>query len=780
MGFDRRTFLQRSGLALLTLGVSPIGLSSFPEKHRATAWINRYYQTLAEPTPRKLALLVGINDYSQSINLRGCVTDVERQRDLLIHRFGFNPTDILILTDKQATREAIETAFIEHLIQQATTNDVVVFHFSGYGNQTKIPQLLQGKETDQSTYKLVNSLVPSDGISSTKGISVGNDLLEETLLLLGRSLATDKFTMVLDTSYQTTGKLLQGNLRLRSFSSISESANSQELSFQEELRVKNIGQGKRSQFSGMILAATGDNQIATEVTGNDFSAGLFTYALTQYLWQVTQNSNIVVALKNIAEQVELLNDKKPQNHLIRLKNIKKNLFPYYLIPDNPIGAEGVITTIDDTGTTEIQLTGIPLTVLDNYGINSCFTLVSLDKSNNLATEDNSQSKIVLPATILQLLSREGLRAKARQVNYGNSNNSKVEVGQLVQELIRVLPRQIGLTVALNDSLERIERVDATSAFANIVAVSSVVTPGEQAADCLLGRNQQISSPIDQNNLKTTNLSEENQSSLGGYGLFSVGGTLFADTVGVAGEAVKSAIQRLTPKLNQLLAAKLWRLTINEGTSRLGVSATLEIVSHTPQPLIRKDTRQQSSPVTFNANTWLSEQRSGLPSLAIGSQIQYRLENYSDRPIYFIVLGIDSVGHAIALYSPPLRDELAAQNSPSQLKNRFITAKETIIIPQASASFQWIVSGSVGLAQTLIICSQAPFTKTLEALAMIQTLKGNAQQVVDLPNPLEVAQALLQDLHIASTFPSEMLGTTSDIYALDVNAWATLSFIYQVV
>jgi hypothetical protein len=67
---------------------------------------------------------VGINQYKDA-PLQGCVTDVNLQQQLLIHRFGFNPKDILILTDEQATRQGILNAFEEHLIKQAKPGDVV-------------------------------------------------------------------------------------------------------------------------------------------------------------------------------------------------------------------------------------------------------------------------------------------------------------------------------------------------------------------------------------------------------------------------------------------------------------------------------------------------------------------------------------------------------------------------------------------------------------------------------------------------------------------------------
>merc|ERR1712070_5815 len=85
------------------------------------------------------ALLIGINTYTKNLSLKGCLTDIERQKDLLVNRFGFHPTNILTLANEQATCQNIKNAFLEHLVNQAKTDDVVLVHFSGYGTQVKIP-----------------------------------------------------------------------------------------------------------------------------------------------------------------------------------------------------------------------------------------------------------------------------------------------------------------------------------------------------------------------------------------------------------------------------------------------------------------------------------------------------------------------------------------------------------------------------------------------------------------------------------------------------------------
>ncbi|MEO0685288.1 MAG: caspase family protein, partial [Cyanobacteria bacterium J06649_11] len=138
----RRIFLQRIGSILAVFGLTE---SSWWAK------ASSLQQALADTNPRKLALLVGINQYSQIPALKGCLTDVELQRELLIHRFGFQPLDILSLTNKQATREGIENAFLEHLVKQAKPGDVVVFHFSGYGSRVKTKNILGGMKDNHIT-----------------------------------------------------------------------------------------------------------------------------------------------------------------------------------------------------------------------------------------------------------------------------------------------------------------------------------------------------------------------------------------------------------------------------------------------------------------------------------------------------------------------------------------------------------------------------------------------------------------------------------------------------
>ena len=127
----RRHFLQFAGSTLGAIGLSQ---TSFLQQ------AHQFNRAVAQSTPRKLALLIGIDSYPDSSvpNLSGCLTDIEMQYQLLVHRYGFNPGDVLKVADGEAmepTRDNILQAFEEHLIAQARPGDVVVVHYSGHGGE---------------------------------------------------------------------------------------------------------------------------------------------------------------------------------------------------------------------------------------------------------------------------------------------------------------------------------------------------------------------------------------------------------------------------------------------------------------------------------------------------------------------------------------------------------------------------------------------------------------------------------------------------------------------
>ncbi|WP_375501301.1 caspase family protein [uncultured Nostoc sp.] len=707
---ERRTFLNRIGSILAVLGIAEAEWLSLG---------NRYYQALAQPSPRKLALLIGINQYPQIPALSGCLTDVDLQRELLIHRFGFQRSDILTLTEEQASREFIEAAFLDHLGKQAKPDDVVVFHFSGYGSRVKL-------ETSPETMQ--NALVPVNVGEYAQNDKIVNYILEETLLLLLRSLPTDRVTAVLDTSYYLPNTVL--GLKIRALQESVAKLAAEELDFLKQLKTQKLSS------TPIVLAATSEpNQPAREELFSGFNAGLFTYALTQYLWEFTPPTKIQVALSYMENSLYKLGSKQQP----ALLSSQKNLDVASLVPDSLIGAEGVVSAIEEDGkTVHLWLAGLPPQVLLYYGVNSRFTLATTEQ--------------------LVLRSRTGLTAKAQISKIEGAN--PLQVGQLVQEAVRILPRNINLTIALDTGLERIERVDATSAFAGFSHVSTVIA-GEKPADYVFAKLQEIPSH---------------------YGLFSLSGELIPNTTGEVGEAVKSTVQRLAPKLSTLFAAKLWRLTENQGSSRLPLRATLEIISGiSPRVVMQHKTIRTFKPETSIKKS-LSTPHSLLPTaiVPIGSRMQYRVENQSDRSVYLILLGLNNNHTGVAFYSWETPQEPNTADTKPLLKQVVIAPGETLTLPQTNSASEWLISGPACFCEQQLIFSTAPFSETLAALSTVKYSTAEQQPIGSLLNPLDVAQALLQDLHNASVLKAEMNGTAADSYILDVNNWASFSFSFQVV
>jgi hypothetical protein len=90
------------------------------------------------------ALLVGIDDYPAGVpKLAGCVNDAGRYRDYLKDRFAPEALALEMLTNAQATREAMIGVFRSHLAK-AGPDDVVLFQYSGHGAQsTSAPEFLE-------------------------------------------------------------------------------------------------------------------------------------------------------------------------------------------------------------------------------------------------------------------------------------------------------------------------------------------------------------------------------------------------------------------------------------------------------------------------------------------------------------------------------------------------------------------------------------------------------------------------------------------------------------
>ncbi|ORY32109.1 metacaspase [Naematelia encephala] len=89
---------------------------------------------------RKKALLIGINYYETDYQLKGCINDARNVEKFICERFGYNPSDVIVLTDDtnderaEPTRENIIRA-MNWLVDGAQKNDSLFLHYSGHGTQ---------------------------------------------------------------------------------------------------------------------------------------------------------------------------------------------------------------------------------------------------------------------------------------------------------------------------------------------------------------------------------------------------------------------------------------------------------------------------------------------------------------------------------------------------------------------------------------------------------------------------------------------------------------------
>ncbi len=215
---------------------------------------------------------------------------------------------------------------------------------------------------------------------------------------------------------------------------------------------------------------------------------------------------------------------------------------------------------------------------------------------------------------------------------------------------------------------------------------------------------------------------------------------------------------------------------------MALKATLEIVSGiSPRVVIQRETVRAFKTETSMKKAVQTRLIASPPTpiVPIGSRMQYRVENQSDRSVYLILLGLNNNHTAVAFYSWETPQEETTGDTKPILKEVVISPGETLTLPQTNTTSQWVISGPALFCEQQLIFSTAPFSETLATLNTAKYSTAEQRPISPLLNSLDVAQALLQDLHNASALKMEMNGTAADSYILDVNNWASLSFSFQV-
>jgi len=420
-------------------------------------------------------------------------------------------------------------------------------------------------------------------------------------------------------------------------------------------------------------------------------------------------------------------------------------------------------------------------------------------------------------------SRNGVQVSLSRVSNGATNGSNLannlthpdnvdltplSVGMTLMEQVRVIPRSINLKVALATHLERIERVDTTSALSSVRGIE-VIASDDHSVDCAIGRVRQSTSPltssanplnpsmqlmgqsdgqaaiVPETSPKTSPNSleagkdperagETREDSatvlapLGGYSLLSLNATPLFNCAATTDEAVKRAVQRLTPQLYALRAFKVLSALENPWSSGLKVRITLERSQPDPtQP--DRGLRRSLQTVSVTQAPLTSNQ--GLLTIPLGSRMQYRLENFDDRPLYPLFVRLDPCGR---LTIPTLPESK-------------VNSRTTLFLPAQPATMMWNLENEAGLVRVFALCSDRPFTTLQTLLTNHQNYPNANRDLTREPDTADFAgdltQAILTDLHAASASHCAdrcpPLEIPTDSYALHVNAWTTFAFTYRV-
>jgi pimeloyl-ACP methyl ester carboxylesterase len=251
------------------------------------------------------ALLVGINQYEPTsrVNpLQGCVNDVQIMGAYLKERISKDINcEIKMLTNEQATYDAIVDGFKNHLGKAKSEKDTVLFWFSGHGSQEPAPEEFWYLEPDHKN----ETLVCYDSRTSN-----GKDLADKELAYLIEKLAKHNphIVVILDNCHSGSGTrdpFPQSRERI-----IPESTKPRLIgSYVFPSTQVDFPSGKH-----LVLSACRDYQTAKEYTdGDGQDRGAFSYFLTEAL----KRSNGNVSYRDLYQETNALisgniSDQSPQ------------------------------------------------------------------------------------------------------------------------------------------------------------------------------------------------------------------------------------------------------------------------------------------------------------------------------------------------------------------------------------------------------------------------------------------------------------------------------------
>lgn len=700
----RRHFLQLAGSTMAALGLDQANFFRQSEQ---------YGKVLAQPTGRKIALLVGINKYPSGISsLRGCLSDVEMQKQLLIHRYGFNPKDILTVSDDseiKPTRKNILQAFEDQLIGKTKPGDVALFHYSGHGSRVTDSRPIPLPNSPNN--KLNGTLLAYDSRATDRANGV-NDIMGKTLFLLSQAVKTDNFTMVLDSCHSGGGT--RGNLVFRSAAETrpgeaEATPSSTELEYQarwmSQLDLsedKLFALRKAGIAKGMALGSAQAEQLAADAVFSGFYAGAFSYLLTQYLWQLPSSEPVDKSFKKLAL---ITNDVADYNPQVPIYDVQKEAIKqkplYFLEPATP-AAEAVLAQPEEDKV-QYWMGGVSSRSLESYGAGSIFELID-SQGNPIGTVEQTGRQGLVGEGILQ------------------ESTGKLGEGTLMREKIRGVPSDLSLKVGLDDSLGKGLKSKLRQELKGVKRITPVIidskTP-DQPVDFLLSR---LTNEVETHG-KSRNINiDKPQNSIG---LLSSGLTPIPDSFGGSDqESAEKIVSRLSSRFKMLLAGKILASVVNSDSSELDVE--VEITTVGSKEVIDSQRSRGKGGKAFVPKTLdtLNNQ------VKADSEIQIVIQNNESVNLHVGVLAVFDTGDLAVLHPTEF-------DSPEIAS--VVGAGQSIAVPEKTGNydkdFRFEISGPAGFFELMILASTDPLRDGLKALQQVALNRGTVNAAGEVRNPL---------------------------------------------
>jgi len=141
------------------------------------------------------ALVIGINDYTEWPRLQTAVKDATVIRELLVARYGFNDKNVILRTDRAASRPQINRD-LRYLATAMGPSDNLLIYYAGHGQLDEITGdgywiPAEGKLKDPTTWvsnAYIKALLSSEKVHAKNVVVIADSCYSGSMLRGGPSL----------------------------------------------------------------------------------------------------------------------------------------------------------------------------------------------------------------------------------------------------------------------------------------------------------------------------------------------------------------------------------------------------------------------------------------------------------------------------------------------------------------------------------------------------------------------------------------------------------------